>query len=365
MISSAYIHIPFCNNICSYCDFCKIYYNKKYIDDYLNALNFEIESNYNGEVLKTIYIGGGTPSSLSIDELNKLFKIIKIFNINKTYEFTFECNYEDINEEFLITLKNNKVNRISIGIQTFNQKYERFLQRKVNKKKMIDAINLTKKYFDNINIDLIYGFINETISELKEDLNTILSLNIKHISTYCLILEEHTKLYINKTKEQDDETQSKMYNIIVNTLKKCGYNHYEISNFSKDGFESKHNLTYWNNDNYYGFGIGASGYIKNIRYYNTKNITKYINHNNDITKDIISNKEMIENEVMLNLRMTKGINKERFLKRYKTNFYDLFSIDFLLNYGFLVDDGKNIYISENNLFISNEIILKTLESVKE
>ena len=151
MIKSCYIHIPFCKNICSYCDFCKMYYNKDFIDKYLLSLEKEINLYYKNDLLNTLYIGGGTPSCLDEISLKKLFKIINIFKLNKTYEFTFECNIEDINEKLLIFLKENKVNRISIGLQSFNKKYIEFMNRKyLNKKEITDKINLVKKYFNNI-----------------------------------------------------------------------------------------------------------------------------------------------------------------------------------------------------------------------
>ena len=364
MIKSAYIHIPFCNSICSYCDFCKLYYNKKLISNYLKALKEEVENNYKKEKLDTIYIGGGTPSALSLKELEELFSIIKIFNMTSAYEFTFECNYEDITDELLSFLKNKKVNRISIGMQTFNKKYEGFLERKINKKKMLESVKIAKKYFDNINVDLLYGFDNEDMDELKDDLDIILSLKISHISTYCLILEEHTKLYVKNVKEESEDLQHDMYYKIVQTLKKRGYSHYEISNFSKDGYESKHNLVYWNNYNYYGFGLGASGFINNMRYNNTRNIYDYINGKYVHDYEIIDKEQMIKDEVMLNLRKICGINKKEFYNKYKIDFKDVFDIKFLIDNKLIIESNTNIYIPEDKLFISNEIIIRILDGYR-
>ena len=364
MISSIYIHIPFCKNICSYCDFCKNFYNENIVSKYLKCLELEVKEKYNNEVINTLYIGGGTPSSLSLNELNKLFSITNEFELNDEYEFTFECNYDDITEELLILLKQNKVNRVSIGIQTFNKKYSTFLGRKIDKKEMINKIELVKKYFKNINLDLMYGFNSESLSELKEDLESFCKLDVAHISTYCLIIEEHTKLFINKIKEMDEEIQNGMYNLIVETLKKHGYIHYEISNFSKEGFQSKHNLTYWNNNEYYGFGLGASGFVNNVRYDNTKSISNYLKGNTKVYEEFINKEQKIKDEVMLNLRKTNGINKNEFKFKYKKNIKDLFNVDYLINTGYLVEVEKSIYIPEELLFISNEIILKILDSYK-
>ena len=181
---SVYIHIPFCNKICTYCDFCKLFRNDDWIDNYLNELTKEIDKYYQNEEVKTLYIGGGTPSTLNINELEKLFQIIDKFNINKNAEITFEANSEDLTEEKLNYLKKH-VNRLSIGIQTFDEKRLKTLNRTLN----IQNIKNALKTFDNVNLDLMYGFQNQTLDDLKNDLSKIISLKPAHISTYSLILE--------------------------------------------------------------------------------------------------------------------------------------------------------------------------------
>ena len=301
MITSAYVHIPFCNNICSYCDFCKNYYNKRIVNNYINSLEKEINDNYRKEKLNTIYIGGGTPSCLSDYELDNLFRVLNKFNLDNQYEFTFECNYEDITEEFLLKLKQNKVNRLSIGIQSFNEKFKDILRRNINKDDMLKKISLAKKYFDNINVDLMYAIPGESIDDLKKDLETFVKLDVTHISTYCLIIEDNTKLKIDNVEEINEDLQNTMYYEIINYLKRHGYNQYEISNFSKKKYESKHNLNYWNNNFYYGFGAGASGFIDNIRYENTKSIHNYINNKNIYIEEYLDKDTLIKDEIMLNL----------------------------------------------------------------
>ena len=355
-MKSAYIHIPFCKTICSYCDFCKMFYNEKLVDNYLLELEKEINKNYKGETLKTIYIGGGTPSSLNIKQLNKLLNIIKIFKLEKDYEFTVECNIENITKEKLELLYKNKVNRLSIGIQTFNEKYLKFLNRNHTKEEIIKKITLAKKIgFKNINIDLMYAFPNETLEELEEDINEFLKLDIEHISTYSLIIEPHTKLYIDKIENIDEDLDRKMYDLICKKLNK--YNHYEISNFGKEGYESMHNLTYWNNENYYGFGLGASGYINNTRYDNTKSINEYLKGNYIKNKEIVTKNIEIENEFILGLRKIKGINIEKFNKKYDNIFkYDV--VNRLLKQNKLVTDNKNIFINNEYIYISNNILIE-------
>lgn len=361
-VKSVYIHIPFCKNICSYCDFCKNLYNENIVLKYLDSLEKEINNNYKNEEIKTLYIGGGTPSSLSLNTLIKLFNILENIKLCDNYEFTFECNYEDITEELLVLLKDNKVNRISIGLQTFNKKFESILNRKVNKDKMIEKVNLSKKYFENINVDLMYGFNNESLEELETDLNEFLTLDITHISCYSLILEENTKLFIKDYEPVEEELETNMYYKIISVLKEHGYLHYELSNFSKKGYESKHNLTYWNNEEYYGFGAGASGFINNIRYDNTKSVPNYINGKTKVYEEKITRMQSIKDEVMLNLRKTKGINKEEFKDKYKIDIYDAFDIKTLTNDNLLIDISENIFIPEDKLFISNYIIIKLFDN---
>lgn len=361
-MKSCYIHIPFCKNICSYCDFCKNYYNEKIVLEYLDALEKEVKENYKKEKLKTIYIGGGTPSSLTKKALDKLFKITNNFLLEEIYEFTFECNYEDITDELLSTLKQNKVNRISVGFQTFNERFSHILERKINKRKMIENVNLAKKYFDNINIDLMYAIGNETMDELKGDIEEFIKLDVPHISTYALILEEHTKLKAKSYKELSDDLQSKMYYMIVDKLKENNYIHYEISNFSKKGYESKHNLTYWNNKLYYGFGAGASGFIDNTRYDNTKSIFNYIKDKKRVYEEELSINDLMKDEVMLNLRKTSGINKVDFNDKYNKCVNEAFDYSTLKEKGFLEENEENIYIKEEYLFVSNEIILMFMDN---
>ena len=365
MTKSCYIHIPFCNSICSYCDFCKILYKEDLVDKYLISLEKEIKSNYKSEKLNTLYIGGGTPSSLSINQLNKLFKIIKTLKLDNNYEFTIEMNLSDINIDKLKLFKENGVNRISIGVESVNPKYFEFLNRISEKDEVVSKINLVKKYFDNYNIDLMYAFPNQSVKEVIDDLSFIISLNPTHISIYSLIIEEHTKIFIDKIEPIDEEIEEEMYYNIIKELKKNNYNHYEISNFAKSGYESIHNQVYWNNEKYYGFGLGASGYIDNIRYTNTKYINKYIEGKYINEKEIISNSIDMENEMIFGLRIINGVNKDNFHKKYHISIYDAFDIIDLIDKKLLIDDGNNIKIPEDKLYISNSILVNFVGGVRE
>ena len=352
---SVYIHIPFCSQICSYCDFPKVLKNSKWIDEYLINLEKEIKENYKGEEVNTIYIGGGTPSSLDIKELEKLFKIIKIFNI-KDAEITIETNSEDLTDEKLNIIRKN-TNRISIGVQTFDEKRLNELNRKTN----INNIKKAFDYFNNINIDLMYGFKNQKVDELKDDIKKIIKLNPSHISTYSLILEPNTKLFVDNYPQISEELDRKMYDYICNELEKSGYIHYEISNFAKKGFSSNHNQVYWNNKHYYGFGLGASGYIDNIRYENTRSLTKYLQGEYTSYKHELDINETIQNEFILGLRKTKGINKEDFKRKYNIDIDTIKQVKELIKINLLIEKESNIFINPKYLYTSNEILVKFID----
>lgn len=356
-MNSVYIHIPFCASICSYCDFSKLYYNSSFVEKYLNALEKEIKENYKGEIIKTLYIGGGTPSSLNINELKKLFNIIKIFKLSDNIEFTIEVNPENIDEQKLNLFKSNKVNRISMGIESINEKQIKYLNRHHTKDEVKEKYNLIKKYFNNINLDLIYAIPNETIKILEEDINFIISLNPTHISTYSLMINDNTILGIKKEKNISEDLDYEMYNYIINKLEKYNYNHYEISNFSKCGYESIHNKVYWENKEYYGFGLSASGYIKNTRYDNTKSFTNYVNGNYKLSCEELNKSDIISYGLILGLRLTKGININEFNEKYNTNLLELYNIKDLIKQGLLITESGYIKIPKDKLYIENSILI--------
>lgn len=319
--SSLYIHIPFCHNICSYCDFKKFIYNQNVVDNYFQSLFFEFEK-YQNRYYKTIYIGGGTPSSIDYTNLENLLKLCQKHLIDKKYEFTIECNVEDINEKFLKLICQYGVNRLSIGVQTFNEKFIEFCKRKHTKKMAIDNIILASKYLKNISIDLIYAFNKQSIYQLKNDLKIAMSLPIKHLSYYSLLIEDNTILKHLGYDNVDDNLQAKMYKVIYNTLKKNGFHRYEISNFAKNKkYESLHNKVYWHNQHYDALGLSASGYKQNIRYTNTYNLNKYLAKDYTLKEQNILNKDDIMfDQIMLNLRLDEGLNIKKFNQKFHIDF---------------------------------------------
>ena len=354
---SIYIHIPFCKTICSYCDFCKFYYNEKWVDNYLIALKKEIKSKYKNEPINTIYIGGGTPTSLNIKQLEKLLKLTKLFNFEKI-EFTVETN-ADLSLDKVKLLKQYGVNRISIGVQTVNPKHLKFLNRNHTKEEVINLVNLLKQYDFNVNVDLMYGMPNQTLKELEEDLDFILSLDVNHISAYSLIIEPHTKIYIDNVTNIDEDLDYQMYQLINKKLK--NYVHYEISNFAKENYYSKHNLVYWNNLEYYGFGIGASGYIDGVRYDNTRSYQNYINGKYILESHKLSKGEKIENEFILGFRKLEGINILDFKTKYDMNILDIDIVKKLLKEGKLSVNNGYLKINPKYIYISNTILVNFID----
>ena len=360
-MESVYIHIPFCKSICSYCDFCKMYYNGSFVTQYLNALINEIHDRYMGEEIKTLYIGGGTPSALTIKDLNYLFDIISKLNLSDELEFTFECNLNDINEELLLLLKEKRVNRLSIGIESFNENKLKFMERSHTYEEAENAMKLARSLgFDNINVDFIYGIPGETIKDMKKDLDMILKLEPDHVSTYSLIIEDNTKIGYQGVLPIPEELDASMYEYICDMLDSKDYEHYEVSNFAKKDKKSKHNLKYWNNEEYYGFGLGASGYVHGVRYDNTRSLTKYVNGEYVKNEEMLSKEDMMYYELMLGFRKMEGISLKEFYKKYGVNMQEVYDLKDVLNEEELIVDGEYIYINPADIYVMDEILIKFL-----
>ena len=323
-----------------------------------HALLSEIDERYKWNTLETIYIGGGTPSCLNISQLEILFSKIDSFSFSDDYEFTFEYNVMDITEEKLMFLKNHRVNRLSIGVESFQKFILEILERDYKKEDIFDRVNLVKKYFSNINIDLIYAVSGENIVDLEKDIELFLDLDVNHISTYSLIIEDNTKLGIRGVLPISEELDKMMYDMIHKTLTDHGFNHYEISNFSKLGYESKHNLVYWQNKHYYGFGLGASGYIDDIRYTNTRNIKKYLSLNYVQDEEKVSKELDATNQVILGFRTIYGVDDNLFIEKFGSSFIDYFKVDELVKNKVLLKNGNSFYINPEYWYISNEILIK-------
>lgn len=353
-----YIHIPFCTSICSYCDFPKLLYNKRYIQNYLSSLKREILSRYKEEEVVSIYIGGGTPTSLDLEELEYLFEIISVFKRNGDIEFTIESNVESLDLDKIKLLKRYGVNRVSLGVQSFQENTLKELNRKHTKEDIFKVIkNLKQENFKNISIDYIYG-VHSDISEIKEDINAFLELDIPHISCYSLIIESNTVFSINNRGYIEEEKELAMYNYIKGKLTSRGYKQYEISNYSKDGYQSLHNLNYWNNGEYYGLGLGAVSYLDNSRITNTKNFTKYLSNNYIDNIEYEDKNTDMANTFMLGFRKTDGIDIVSFKNKYGVDVLSMEVVRRLINETKLILCDNRLFIAPDYLYLSNEIILE-------
>jgi len=373
-MKALYIHIPFCNKICTYCDFYKRIAKEELKEKYVTYLIKELELRKDLlENIETIYIGGGTPSSLNVSLLNKLFLGLKKYiNLSKIKEFTFEVNPLDVNESLVSLLKENKVNRISLGVQSLNKKKLKFLGRDHKKKNVKNAIRLFKENgIDNINCDVIFGASNDKIKIVKKDLKSLIKYGAKHISAYSLQLEEKTILYRlykqNKFIPITEEYDSEMFKFICDYLKEKGFAHYEVSNFAlNDDFKSQHNLVYWNNEHYLGIGTASSYYIGDFRYTNINNLDKYFDglDNNEIIhleeSELVLGEKMFE-EVMLGLRKIEGFSISNFKKKYEKDIYEVYPvINELLTKGDLVLSEDYLRVPEEKIFILNNILINFL-----
>ncbi len=359
-MTSCYIHIPFCEKICSYCDFCKLFYNERLVDQYLEKLEEEILTIYEGEELETIYIGGGTPSSLNLQQLEKLFSIIDGLNKKSDIEFTVECNFLNTDLEKLKLFKRFGVNRLSFGLETINHKQLSFLERDESKERTINIIKMARELgFNNINVDLMYALPGESLVDLNEDLDFIYSLDVEHISCYSLIIEEHTKLGIKNVENISEDLDFKMYEEICCKMKKHDFLHYEISNYAKKGYYSKHNTVYWENKEYYGFGLGASSFRGNRRISNTKSINKYLAGDYVFEEEYLEKDDFIYYEIMLNLRKSEGIDLDKLYSKYKVRL----ECEELVKLGLVCKRENRLYIPEEKWYISNDIIIRLLEGV--
>ena len=357
MAKAVYMHIPFCHKICNYCDFCKFIYNEKIADAYLVALKNEIIDRYMDEAISTLSIGGGTPSALTLKEIRALLELTKLFKMEDKYEFTFEMNLEDINKELLVILKYYGVNRLSIGIESFQPKNLTFMGRQADFQDALAKIKLCREMgFNNINVDLMYAIPKETMKDLKKDLDLFLKLEPDHISTYSLIIEENTKAFIDNYDTIDEELDYNMYLYICKKLNNA--HHYELSNFALPGYESKHNLVYWDNEEYYGFGLGAAGYVDGVRYENTKNLKKYLVGEYVKTRELVNRESKMKYEVILGLRKIEGINKKKFQDKYHIDLENVFDLKKLFKDKDLINKKEYICINPDKLYVMNEILLK-------
>ena len=367
--TSAYVHIPFCTQICYYCDFSKVFIKNQPVDSYLEHLIEEYDS-YDIKKLRTLYIGGGTPTALSARQLAFLLeKLTDKLDLSYLEELTIEANPGDLDQEKIAVLKESPVNRVSLGVQTFNDRMLKQIGRSHSEKDIYENIaNLKKAGFDNISIDLIYALPKQTMEDVKINVAKAIALDIPHMSLYSLILENHT-VFMNRMRRgklplPKEDLEAEMFDYIIAELEKAGFEHYEISNFSKPGFESRHNLMYWDNAEYYGIGAGASGYVNGVRYKNHGPIRHYLQAveagNARVQEEMLTLKEKMEEEMFLGLRKKSGVSKKRFEEKFGISFEDQYGavVSELTEQGLLVPDRDIVRMTKQGLFLGDTVAEK-------
>ena len=364
--TSAYVHIPFCTQICYYCDFSKVFIKNQPVDSYLEHLLEEFQS-YDIQKLRTLYIGGGTPTALSASQLEVLLDgLTKNLDLSALEELTIEANPGDLDADKIAVLKNSAVNRVSLGVQTFDDKMLKKIGRSHLEKDIYENIDRLKLAgFDNISIDLIYALPGQTMEQVKDNVAKAIGLDIPHMSLYSLILENHT-VFMNRMRRgklplPKEELEAEMFEYIIVELERVGFEHYEISNLSKPGFESRHNLMYWDNAEYYGIGAGASGYVNGVRYKNHGPIRHYLSAveegNARITEEHLSQKEQMEEEMFLGLRKKSGVSMARFEEKFGRSFDGLYGeiVRDLVQQGLMQIDGDRVRMTKRGLFLGDTV----------
>ena len=359
-IPSLYVHIPFCSSICYYCDFPKVIYQKKWVSSYFDALKKELASfSLESPLFETIYVGGGTPSSLSLDELEELLSFLKPFLL-KGGEWSIECNPESFDKKKADLMFSYGVNRLSFGVQSANDSVLKKLGRR---HRYLDAVNAVKSAkeagFTNISLDLIYGLPLESEKEVENDLLALLQLNPAQISAYSLIIEEGTRFAYQKMKEADQDLLAKQYERICVLCEQNGYNRYEISSFARKGYECRHNLTYWHDESYLGIGLGAAGNLEERRYVNSRSLSEYLRQEGRKWETMPTLKDKLECYFLTNLRLSDGFSLEDFLRRFSFSFLDYFKdeTDKLRQNGLLMVEKGRVHASSKGLYLLDTILM--------
>lgn len=377
-MTGLYIHIPFCKSRCIYCAFYSTtaeQMKQAYVDAVCREMElrkavYEKEGKNVGKTLATVYLGGGTPSQLSPTQLQQLFDTIaRHYDVSDDAEITIECNPDDVTEAFAELLRSLPVNRVSMGAQTFDDDRLQFIHRRHTSEQVTTAIQrLREKGIHNISIDLMYGFPDETLEEWEYDIQQALALNVEHISAYALTYEEGTPLYRlleeGKVKEIDEERSLAMYDRLIDRLQEAGYEHYEISNFARKGWRSRHNSSYWQLVPYIGIGAAAHSYDGRRRQWNIADINSYINHIQQgivpAEGELLDKDSRYNDHVMLALRTCEGLDLST-LDSDERSYCEETAKKFVLD-GLLVKTDNHLRLSRKGLFVSDMIMSELMKA---
>ena len=364
-LSSCYIHIPFCNHLCGYCDFVHVIYNQKQADLVLAQLQKDAFG-YPAKSMKTIYIGGGTPSALSIDQLDQLKSIIDYLKMDDA-EVTMEINPESLNELKTKKLVQMGINRVSVGVQATNDALLKILTRQHNVSKAFEAIKLLVDHgITNISVDAMYGVPTQTLADFKETLTLFMDANIPHISLYGLSIHPNTPFYKQNIQPAPADLEAAFYELACDVLTAAGYVHYEVSNFARDTYQSQHNQVYWRYEDFVGLGPGAASKIKQQRTLNTDNINDYINQHHVIVEVVDNSKsESMFEWVMMNSRLATGLDKKRFVDEYAQTLEATYpkAISQAIKNGWLINEENTIKTTDQGRLLLHDVLLLFMEEV--
>ena len=367
-----YIHIPFCVQKCLYCDFLSFPSKEKERNEYVNALLSEIEmKSASGEatllqacteyLVDTIFIGGGTPSVLRAEQIERILcKLNQCFCIDENTEITIECNPGTVSKEDLLVYKSAGVNRLSFGLQSPEDEDLKTLGRIHTYDEFRNSFRWAREAgFGNINIDLISAIPNQDTNRFLNGLNKVIALNPEHISVYSLIVEEGTPFYEMELELPDEECEREIYHQTQKILAENGYLQYEISNYAKPGYESKHNMKYWMRDEYLGLGLGASSLMKDRRWKNTSDFHQYLNLDFDCEEEeILSKKDKMSETMILGLRMNRGVSKKDFFDKFSEDIYDVYGKELRkhIEEGLLKDTKGTIVLTAPGRDVANYVL---------
>lgn len=356
--SSLYVHIPFCDHLCAYCDFCKVFYRADWASSYLDALFSEISALPVKE-FSTIYVGGGTPSSLSNEQFARLLRFLSPLHLPGG-EFSLEANPESFDEEKAALCARYGVNRLSFGIQTSHPRLLALLGRKHDFAMAKEAIRRAKEAgISNVNADLMYALPGESEEEFEEDLRAFFDLDLPHYSCYSLILEEDTVFAKHGLRETDQDTQGACYERLLSYARKRGYRRYEVSNFAKPGMESKHNRVYWRDEEYYGVGLGASGYVNDTRYANVRSLPLYLREPGKRAEEELVGEEDARSYFLLCfLRLEEGFSREEYEKRFGASFEEEFpAARTLYSRGLLENADGRVRATDRGMMLLDSVLV--------
>ena len=373
-VQSLYIHVPFCATKCHYCAFNTYAFHKEHARQYLGALRSEMELyRLDSDRLKTVFIGGGTPSILAAESLESLFKHLRsVFDVNAAAEVTVECNPGTVDRQKLELMRSGGVNRLSFGVQAMDDATLEQLGRIHTVDEVLRSYDLARAAgFDNINLDLIFGLPDQTVEGWKACLKEVIALQPEHISAYSLMLEEGTVFYESwrrgKLQRLSDEIEAEMYHVAIDTLVRHGWQHYEISSFAKPSCVANHNLAYWDNRSYIGLGPGACGYINGVRYSNIRGVQDYVKSLEQGGKPIADFEQLTGRDekaetIILGLRKRDGIRKEDYGRRFGESIEDEFEdvLDKWIGRELLEWKGENLRLTRRGLFLANEVFVDFL-----